>query len=454
MNEKRLALPKEIEPMVKWGSEKAKLIAEWLGKLAGFTAERLEAGLERITLRAKRIKEKKLRKAAIREKEKREKELLNTFRQKLYSPVMRRLGLFSIIYWVGGIFAINEVNIAQFLEDLARAVFLDLLSASFLYDLFYYETLLALLLIYCIICAVVLIRAFSRTMGYLDAAYIASGRLLDIDSDIGRLPTPINEFEQRLKNVKLSMERSEQLAKEADQRKNDLVVYLAHDLKTPLASVIGYLTLLEEAPDLPIEQRVKYTGITLNKAYRLEQLINEFFDITRFSLQSVELENNRIDFSFMLAQIVDEFHPMLEEKNLSIYSDIEPKLLLYGDADKLMRVFDNLLKNAVNYSYESTEISVCAWSHGDKIVAAVRNCGDEIPEHKLEQLFEKFFRADSARRTATGGSGLGLAIAKQIVELHNGEIFAQSGRNLTEFRVILPSNIESDEEEEEIVRNS
>lgn len=277
-----------------------------------------------------------------------------------------------------------------------------------------------------------------RASSYLDRVYTAADGILDRQRDMPRLPLRLSHMDVKLRNIRFSIIQNEQLAREAEQRKNDLVVYLAHDLKTPLSSVIGYLTLLEEAPDIPTEQRAKYTSITLDKAYRLEQLINEFFDITRFNLQSVELEHNRIDLSMMLMQIADEFYPVLEEKNLKIKLKLPRQLMMTGDADKLSRVFDNLLRNAVSYSYENTEIVLAAWAAGDSAEIICRNRGDMIPPQSLNRLFEKFFRADSARHSGSGGSGLGLAIAKHIVTLHGGEITADSTAEYTQFHVELP----------------
>lgn len=266
----------------------------------------------------------------------------------------------------------------------------------------------------------------------------ATKHLLDENGELPRLPSDLKDVEMSLQATRLAYLRSRQQAKEAEQRKNDLVVYLAHDLKTPLTSVIGYLSLLEECPDLPPEQRAKYVSITVDKAYRLEQLINEFFDITRFNLQSVVLEKGKLDLSLLLRQLAEEFEPMLTEKNLSLTLRIEEGVQIVADGDKLARVFDNLLRNAISYSYPDSVIQIAAQCVGGTATVDIRNVGDEIPPEKLERVFEKFFRADSSRASRSGGSGLGLAIAKQIAELHGGTITAQSNVDFTEFSVNLP----------------
>ncbi|MDO5422905.1 MAG: HAMP domain-containing sensor histidine kinase [Eubacteriales bacterium] len=222
------------------------------------------------------------------------------------------------------------------------------------------------------------------------------------------------------------------------QQKNDLITYLAHDLKTPLASVIGYLCLLDESPSLPADLREQYIGITLEKAYRLEQLINEFFEITRYNLHSIVVNPGRVHLKAMLLQLADEFYPILEAEGKSIEVDAPADLILIGDADKLARVFNNILKNAAAYSYPNTKISVRVQQKDPEVFLYFTNQGDPIPERQRETIFEKFYRLDGSRSTKTGGSGLGLAIAKEIVDAHHGKIWVESSLEQTTFTVRLP----------------
>ena len=289
----------------------------------------------------------------------------------------------------------------------------------------------------------ILLFTLFRVLSHLHAISSALDTVLDEHIPVDVLASDLAPVELKLRDIKIRVSNERLLAREAEQRKNDLVVYLAHDLKTPLSSIIGYLTLLEESPDLPVEQRAHFTGIVLDKAYRLEQLINEFFDITRFNLQTIELERSTIDLSVMLAQMTDEFFPIFAENMLAVNTQITPGVKIIGDADKLARVFDNLLRNAVNYSYPDTTITVSLFDNGDSCAVTFINHGDEIPPAKLERIFEKFFRLDTSRGTKRGGAGLGLAIAKQIIELHGGTITARSTVDFTEFRVELPKDIAS-----------
>jgi len=278
-----------------------------------------------------------------------------------------------------------------------------------------------------------------RTVGYIEDIAAASMALMLPDDEPIKLPEELREIEDSMNQIKRTALKNERDAREAEQRKNDLVINLAHDIRTPLSSVIGYLSLLDEAPDMPAEQRAKYTGITLEKAYRLEQLINEFFEITRFNLSSIVLNKGKINLSFMLRQMADEFYPMLSPQNKRAIVQVPDDLVLWGDADKLSRVFNNILKNALAYSYSDSSIAITAWVQAEGTVIQFTNSGDPIPPQQLETIFDRFFRLDAARSSQTGGAGLGLAIAKEIVTAHGGTITAQSGQSKTTFTVFLPT---------------
>ena len=278
----------------------------------------------------------------------------------------------------------------------------------------------------------------ARPNQQLQALIEASGQLSRPTGEPIRLPAAMKSVEDQLNLAREEALRAQQAAREAEQRKNDLVVYLAHDLKTPLTSVIGYLTLLRDEPQLSPELRARYTGIALDKAERLEDLINEFFDITRFNLSHLELEKQIVDLSRMLQQVVSEFGPMLAEEHLTCTLDLPPRMDYSCDPDQLARVFDNLLRNACHYSTPGTEVQISGVETEASIVLRFHNEGRTIPPEKLARIFEQFFRLDSARASRTGGAGLGLAIAKEIVELHGGTISARSGDNQVEFQVTLP----------------
>lgn len=248
----------------------------------------------------------------------------------------------------------------------------------------------------------------------------------------------LQEISDMLNQTKIGIMTNARAAKEAEQRKNDLIVYLAHDLKTPLTSVIGYLMLLRDEPNISAETKQRYLGITLEKAERLEDLINEFFEITRFNLTEQILEIGKVDMVRLIEQLSYEFKPMLEEKQLTCQLHMPSHLEMKCDINKIQRVLDNLLRNAVNYSFYDSVINITLEEVNNDIHIVFQNNGNTIPQEKLNHLFDQFYRLDSSRATKTGGAGLGLSIAKEIVERHHGTIQAHSFDENIIFEMTLP----------------
>lgn len=303
-----------------------------------------------------------------------------------------------------------------------------------------YPLFIGVILLFCILMLFVMFvfaRRYTKPFHDIDRQLDA---LLSDDSSEIHLPEGLAATEQKFNDLKQAMKKRLFDAQLSEQRKNDLVMYLAHDIRTPLTSVIGYLNLLDEAKDMPEEQREKYTHITLNKAYRLEKMINEFFEITRYNLQQIELKKETVDLCYMLVQLTDEFLPVLAQNgNTTVLQMENENISVYGDREKLARVFNNILKNAAAYSYPNTEIVISAEEHNEHIEIVFRNQGKTIPAEKLESLFEKFYRMDDARSSDSGGAGLGLAIAKEIITQHGGTIRAKSKHDTVTFIVTIPA---------------
>ncbi len=275
--------------------------------------------------------------------------------------------------------------------------------------------------------------ADSHTISDYLNRYILHNEPLPVD-----IPQEYAEVFAKISEIKLEVSRNRETLLEESTRKNDLVTYIAHDLKTPLTSVIGYLTLLNDENDISEDKRLQYISVALNKAERMEELTNELFEITRFNITEIELQTEKVNLSKMLEQIVYEFKPLLTDKNLNFKSDIEPDVYIIFDIDKLERVIDNLIRNAVNYSYPDSDILISMHRKASDIVLQFQNKGKTIPKDKLSRIFEQFYRLDYSRSTSTGGSGLGLAIAKKIIEAGGGEITAESCDETITFTVHLP----------------
>lgn len=321
-------------------------------------------------------------------------------------------------------------NIFPHLYDLLDNIYeLVFERAYFIFIIFVTTLIIVLSLLY---------KLLNKIFSYVFAVSESADKLFDKNVEYINLPPEMVEVEKKLNHFKTEAIKNERLARENEQKKDELIVYLAHDIKTPLTSMIGYLSLLSEIKDMPQEQRNRYIDIALDKSYRLEYLINELFDVVRFNSEKIVLEKEEINLNLMLEQIADDFYPTLKEMNKKINFTSDEKTILYADPDKLSRVFNNLIKNAVNYSKENTDIDISILNKENQATVKITNKGKQIPKEKLDKIFEKFYRLDSSRTSKTGGSGLGLAIAKEIVELHGGRIYAESDMKETTFSVILP----------------
>lgn len=279
-----------------------------------------------------------------------------------------------------------------------------------------------------------------KPWNYLDEVLTATNIIYELNDHTIELSEPLREVENQMNQIKMSVLLSQQAVKDAENKKNELVMYLAHDIRTPLTTVIGYLSLLDETPDMPIEQKAKFVGIALDKAERLENLINELFEITRYDTNTVQLHLKKepIDLNELLSQVIEEFYPALSAKGNTAKFTAEDNLIIVGDAEKLARAFNNLLKNAVAYSYANTEIYISAGRNDKNAVIVFKNHGQTIPTEQFENIFKKFSRLDKARLSDTGGVGLGLSIAKEIINLHNGEIIVQSSNEIITFTITIP----------------
>lgn len=249
---------------------------------------------------------------------------------------------------------------------------------------------------------------------------------------LGQLATDINRMLERLRT---SMEEE----RRAEQTKNDLITNVSHDLRTPLTSITGYLGLIEQDRYRDEVELRYYVNMAYEESLRLKQLLQDLFEYTRMQNKEMKLHKNRINLTEMLYQITAHFGWQLQESGMEcrLFFRDQQGLFVIGDGDKLRRVYENLITNAIRYGSEGRLLDIRGWVDGDEVVTEIINYGERIPESDLPHLFDRFYRVEKSRAAHTGGSGIGLAIAKHIVDLHDGVISADSDDDRTVFTVRL-----------------
>jgi signal transduction histidine kinase len=240
----------------------------------------------------------------------------------------------------------------------------------------------------------------------------------------------INYMTEKLKNAK---EKEKQIEKNKDM----LIVSVSHDLRTPLTSIVGYVKLLKEKYKEKNEIS-KYIDIIDDKSHRLEQLINDLFEYTKLTSCNIKLQKVEICLNEFMRQIVEGMMPICSQNNLDIFLKApKEELKVIVDPSKMLRVFENIIINAVRYSKKPGEINIKISKHENEAIVSIENEGKTIKKEEMDKIFNEFYRTDEARASKTGGSGIGLSIAKTIVELHQGKIWVECKDNKTYFHVLM-----------------
>lgn len=320
---------------------------------------------------------------------------------------------------------------------------------------FILEQHLAVVILYVLVGIVI----FSVTFMILEEPGIRYlGRISDAVQSIsqGNLNTEVDvtgddEFSAMAVNLnKMSSDIRKLMDKEreAERTKNELITNVAHDLRTPLTSIIGYLELLAGNTQIPQEMQHKYIEIAYSKSRRLEKLIEDLFGFTKLNYGKIAMHIGQIDIVKLLEQLLEEAYPNFEEKNLSydLQSNV-PAKIISADGNLLARLFDNLIGNAIKYGADGKRVLVKIHGEEDTVTVSVTNFGRVIPADELPLLFNKFYRVEQSRSATTGGTGLGLAIAKEIVDMHGGTIRVASDLNGTVFTVKLQVHFDIEKEQ-------
>ena len=264
--------------------------------------------------------------------------------------------------------------------------------------------------------------------------------IIERQDEIGEIAGRINEMTEQI-NQLIKSER------DALQSNKDLIACVAHDLRTPITSVKGYLDLALDTKHYDLEQRQKYVRIAQTKANRLEYLIHDLFNYTKLTSGDITLHRSKIDLVQLVEQMVEEFYPLFQEEELECTTKYNISYLeMNMDGELIARAVQNLLSNAIKYGKDGKHVYVELECLEQEVQIRVTNYGLVIPEESIKHLFDKFYRVERSRNVKTGGTGLGLNIAQEIVHLHGGRIQVTSGASGTCFTIALPLHKEEEEE--------
>lgn len=318
----------------------------------------------------------------------------------------------------------------------------------------FYEPDTVIILLYVLTGILIFAAAFlvlqGRSMSYISKISTAMRNISDGDLNTTVEVVGDDEFADMAANLNRMVEEIRDLMdkeRESERTKNELITNIAHDLRTPLTSIIGYLELLSNTAVIDPDMQRKYIDITYTKAKRLQKLIEDLFGFTKLNYGKISMRISKVDIVKLLSQLLEEFYPVFMERGLAyeLQSNV-PAKVIKADGNLLARLFDNLINNAIKYGTEGKKILVKVHGTDAIVTVSVTNYGYVIPKEELPLLFDKFYRVEQSRSVNTGGTGLGLAIAKNIVDMHGGTINVTSDLKGTVFTVKLKVNFDINRE--------
>lgn len=283
-----------------------------------------------------------------------------------------------------------------------------------------------------VVVSIALSSRVSRPIGRLAraASRIAAGNYAErvpvtSDDEVGQLAESFNAMAASLEST--------------ERRRLELVGDVAHELRTPLATIDGYLEGLEDGV---VQPRDATWALLRGETARLSRMVNDLQELWRAEARQLPLSLTAVDVEAELQAAGERFATQARERQMAIRTVVEPgRLAVRADVERLGQILDNFLSNAVRYSPDGSVVTVSAARLRDGIAIAVTDEGPGLTGEQLERVFERFYRADPSRSRALGGSGIGLAIARALAEAMGGRVEASSageGRGST-FRLILPA---------------
>ncbi|BCZ44142.1 hypothetical protein psyc5s11_02090 [Clostridium gelidum] len=227
-----------------------------------------------------------------------------------------------------------------------------------------------------------------------------------------------------------------------EKLKTELISNVSHDLKTPLTSIINYVTILKNG-DITEAEREEYLLILEKKSLKLKILIEDLFEMSKINSGKIKLNRDLIDILSLIHQGIGEYSTLYEEKNISFKVTTEEDAIYMELDGKLMsRALENVIINALKYSLNNTRVYINIKLEDDFLKIGVKNIANYEMDFNEEEMFERFARGDKSRNSKVEGSGLGLAITKSIVELHSGEVRIKKEGDMFKIYLIIPINKE------------
>lgn len=268
------------------------------------------------------------------------------------------------------------------------------------------------------------LRAMTEVVKGFQQGKLENRAQITSDDEVGQLA---KSFNQMADTIVLNMEE----LKRTDDLRRELVAGVSHDLRSPLASIQGYLeTILMKQDQLSPEEKKKYLEIILSNTQMLSKLVGELFELSKLDAKQVQPKLEQFSIAELAQDVVLKVKPQAEKNNIQLEPVFPEKVpLVYGDIALMERALSNLIENAIRYTSASGTVKVIISNTGKSVEIAVSDTGAGIPQKDLPYIFDRFYRVERSRNRMTGGTGLGLAISKKILELHGSEIFVESKVN-------------------------
>ena len=362
--------------------------------------------------------------------------LFNT--RKIKSMNLNKIGIYLILSVIGALIAAIEfialgmTCVVKFMPDVTSYVTENYLLAM---NMIYIVVLLGIAVFLLVFTLFV-----NKKVKYIK--FLSSEVKVIKDEDFGKTievrgQDELAELCSSINNMSLELREKIDNEKKIEQNKNELITNVSHDLRTPLTSILGYVDLLKQNGFEDKEKFVEYISIIDERSKSLNTLINELFEYTKLNSHDIKLNYNTVEIGSLVEQLSGEYSLIFKKEGLELISEIpEEDIFVDIDIQMIVRALENLLINAKKYSVRNSQVLVKLLQESNDIVISVENKVENISQDDLDNLFERFYKVDKARKTGDS-TGLGLSIVKRVVELHKGLVKAELINGVIKFKIIL-----------------